>query len=249
MTRVKRIIVDSVDYIYPGGTGAAVHSINCVLERGEIVALAGPTASGKSTLGRLVSGLIEPVRGAVYSVDSMGQHAGMKANERMCLVGIACAHPEIQLFAMTVGEDVAFGPRNQHIPAGDAAVISHHAMQAAGLDPSVYAKRHPYSLSSGERRRAAIAGIVALNRPFYVFDEPTSGLDKSGCLAFLRLLEKLREDNCGIIWITHELRLALKTADRIWGMQSGKLILDVKSDQVDLSTLKPLLYNNSIANN
>lgn len=218
------LVAERIGYHYPAKSESVVDDVSCVLHTGEIVGLLGLSGSGKSTLGRLFKGLIEPTYGTFQFGYSDDQINTATPDLRMRLIGWASAHPEVQLFAATVWDEVAFGPSNLGLIGSELEARVNWALDQVGLDNEEYVGCHPYALSGGQRRRVALAGVIAMQCRFYIFDEPTAGLDRDGLNHFFRLLNLLREDGCGIIWITHEVDLLPDIVDRIWLMEDGRLV-------------------------
>ncbi len=234
MDRIRNLKAVNVHYRYPDGN-MAVSDVCCELETGKIIGLVGLSGSGKSTLGRLFKGLIDPIEGIFSSsatpvVHEHKSHVIQPATERMKLVGWGSAHPETQLFAATVWDDVAFGPMNQGLTGSELSERVKWALELVGLANGLEQK-HPYSLSGGQRKRVALAGIVAMQNRFYVFDEPTAGLDSEGREDFIQLLVRLRDHGCGILWITHEIDLVSDIADNIWLMEDGRMMEQRQVDE------------------
>ena len=196
--------------------------VSCEIKTG-ITGLVGLSGSGKSTLGRLIKGLIEPTKGEFRLQNGSGSLTTLSPKDRMKLFGWASPHPETQLFASTVWEDIAFGPTNQGLSGSTLSDRVCQAMELVGL-PSDFEQRHPYSLSGGQRRRVALAGVLAMHNQYYIFDEPSAGLDERGRDYFIGIIQKLRDQGCGILWITHELTLLESVVDDVWLMEGGRLM-------------------------
>ena len=228
--------VDGVSYAYPGSTRNAIDRVQCTFKTGEIIALIGHAAAGKSTFGKILKGLIEPSSGLISITRDELIQKNTTTSDRMKLVGWAGAHPETQLFASTVSEDIAFGPANQGCNPQliDEKITT--TMSAIGLDPEFYAERYPHFLSGGERRRVALAGIIAMDYPFYIFDEPTAGLDSPGRKALMKALNSLKERGKGIMVITHDMEFIKGSIGRLWGMRNGALVLDADTNFLETSS-------------
>lgn len=214
------LTVQSLGFTYEAGTSIAapvLEEISLQVQAGEIVVCVGATGSGKSTLLRLCAGLLKPVVGSVL-VD--GSPANTKGS-----VGIVFQNPEAQFFAETVEADVAFGPRNLGIADVESAVDG--ALDSVGLDPDVYKPRSPFTLSGGEARRVAIAGVLAMRTPYLLLDEPTAGLDPLGRRAVLRSLVGL-SGRVGILVVTHDADEFMPIADRVFALHEGKVLFDGK---------------------
>ena len=199
------------------------------------------SASGKSTLGRLAKGLLEPNSGRFILRYAQNRSHHLSARNRLETVGWAEPHPEKQFFASKVREEIAFGPENQGLKGRELEKRVFWAIQLVDLEPDHYLERDPRSLSGGEQRRLALASIIAFRTPFYIFDEPTAGLDYKGRCCFKALLVRLRDEGCGIVWITHKLKLLQNVADRIWGLEKGELLIDSPAAKVDWEILSDLL--------
>lgn len=210
-----------VSYTYAFGTPMqqpALEGVSLVVERGNVVLVAGATGSGKSTLLRLASGLLLPQSGSM-SLDG-APIAGIVAGERGG-VGLAFQSPEAQLFAETVLDDVAFGPRNQGLSHQDADARARDALARVGLEPQLFSDRSPFGLSGGEARRAALAGVLALEPAYLLLDEPTAGLDADGRDAVLALIGEARR-SAGVVVVSHDLEIFLPVADRVLLLAAGR---------------------------
>jgi energy-coupling factor transport system ATP-binding protein len=210
------LIAQGVSYEYAAGTGYAVAALNDVsltLRPGELVLLVGGTGSGKSTFLRVCAGLLEPSSGAV-TVDG----AAVTDPPVRRRVGLVFQNPEGQLFAESVLADVAFGPRNLGMddPDGTAKL----ALAAVGISAEEYGDRSPFTLSGGEARRVAIAGVLAMHPAYLLLDEPTAGLDASGRAAVLAAVRAVRED-AGVLIVTHDAEEFLGDADRVVALDDG----------------------------
>jgi len=208
----------SVSYTYGAGTRFAQMALSCVsleVAPGEMVLVLGATGSGKSTLLRIAAGLVEPTEG-VSTIDGE-----TFTRDNTCgSVGLIFQDAESQLFADTVLEDVAFGPRNLGMSSGEAEQSAREALHAVGLDAEKYGERSPFTLSGGEARRAAIAGILAMRPRYLLADEPTAGLDAPGRAALRELLLTARRDT-GVVVVSHAIEEFLGDADRVLVLDGG----------------------------
>jgi len=207
------LVAETVSYSYAAHTAfttPALRDVSVRVEVGEVVLVVGATGSGKSTLLRLLAGLLEPATGTV-SVD--GQPASAQAG-----IGLVFQNPEMQFFAETVATDVAFGPRNLGLP--EPAAVADRALRSVGLDPAAFGDRSPFTLSGGESRRVAIAGVLAMEPRYVLLDEPTAGLDRRGREAVLGALGTVRERS-GVLVVTHDPEQFLALADRIVVLDAG----------------------------
>ncbi|MBT1182069.1 ATP-binding cassette domain-containing protein [Bifidobacterium sp. CP2] len=234
--------VSHVSYAYPGGDGPILRDVSLEVRRGETVALMGANGSGKSTLLRLVCALDKPDAGTIV-VDGMRVDTA-KRRDRAKLrrtVGLVMQHPERQLFADTVRDDVAYGPTNQHLPASEIAARVDAALRLARLDG--LADRSPFDLSGGQQRLAAIAGVVACRPKLLVMDEPTAGLDTDGRERVYRLIDDLHAQGVTVLVVTHSYAEAHRVADRIVDMREiSRLAGDADAgatDDVRGSELQP----------
>ena len=182
------------------------------------IGLAGRSGSGKTTLATILAGLLEPTSGEV---------AG-----RAVLV---FQDPERGFFEETVLEDVAFGPRNAGLPESEARQRAETAMRTVGLDPDRFGNRAPETLSGGEARRAAIAGVLALSPRAIVFDEPTTGLDADGVAGFRDILRALREEGAAYLVVSHESSLLAAECERVLVLAEGLVVADGSSARGDES--------------
>ena len=213
--------VRGVDYSYTRGK-KALDGVSFDVRRGESVAVVGQTGSGKSTLTRLVCGLEAPDAG---SVTVNGATTAKKRGRRAvrASVGYVMQHPERQLFAPTVAEDVAFGPRNQGLSSEEVASRVDYALDLVGLAQK--RDRSPFELSGGQRRLAAIAGIIAMKPGLLVLDEPTAGLDPRGRARLRALLADLRASGVTLVQVTHSMEDAAR-ADRVVVLDQSRVVAD-----------------------
>ena len=223
------IIVNHLSYIYNQGTSfvrKAVDDVSFKLEDGEYVGLVGHTGSGKSTLVQHLNGLLKPTDGGVYydGVDINGEDYSRK--ELCGKVGLVFQYPEHQLFEEDVFSDVCFGPKNLGLTKSEYELRAYEALKAVGMkDESFYVS--PFDLSGGEKRRAAIAGVLAMNPKVLVLDEPTAGLDPRGKNDILDLIDSLHDRlGISIVLVSHSMDDLAEHVDRILVMNEGKLVLD-----------------------
>jgi cobalt/nickel transport system ATP-binding protein len=212
------ISICDLNYHYPDGT-PALHSINLEIKATERVALVGANGSGKSTLLLHLNGILLPQTGAVVVGEQRISTATLR--EVRNFVGLVFQNPEDQLFMPTVGEDVAFGPQNQGLRGGDLNHRCRHCLHAVGLDPDHYLQRQTTHLSGGEKRRVAIAGVLAMQPQILVFDEPSTQLDPRGRRQLIQLLQQLPITQ---LIATHDLDLALDLCDRTVVLSRGRIV-------------------------
>ncbi|TGC11133.1 ATP-binding cassette domain-containing protein [Methanolobus halotolerans] len=231
------IDVKGVSFSYNTGTTlekVALENINLSIGKGEFILIGGEIGSGKSTLIRHFNGLLKPSTGQVI-VDGMPAHEKHVKTK----VGILFQFPQNQLFAKTVYEDVAFGPSNFGIKGKqlDKRVI--HALQLAGVREELY-DRSPFTLSGGEMRLVAIAGVLAMQPDYLLLDEPLSGLDPENKNSLLLLLKTLHSQGISVVIVSHRIADMLFLADRVFLMQDGRVSFKGKPDDYIYSTSSPL---------
>ena len=220
----------NVFYTYMTGTPferQALNDVSLTIEKGEVLAIIGHTGSGKSTLVQHLNGLIKPLRGNVTidGIDIAGR--GSDAKQARQQVGMVFQYPEHQIFAETVYEDIAFGPRNRGFSAEEVNKQVHEAMAFVGLDFETFAQRSPFQLSGGQMRRVAIAGVVAMNPDYLVLDEPSAGLDpRSRNAVFKEIMALHKERGIAIVLVTHSMEEAVKYANRMLVINKGKVLFD-----------------------
>lgn len=228
------IEIQNVSYTYNGGTPAAYEAltdISVTVGRGEWVAVVGHTGSGKSTLAQHMNALLLPQSGSV-SVD--GIEVREKSKELRSVrrkVGLVFQYPEQQFFAETVREEIAFAPGNWGVEGGDLEACVMDAAAAVGLDPALL-DNNPFALSGGQRRRVALASVVAMRPDYLVLDEPTAGLDATGIRELSELLERVRASGLGIVQITHDLQSALSESSRILVLERGRCVVSGTAEEI-----------------
>ena len=224
------IEVNQVTYTYMPGTAferTALSKITLTIEEGVLTAIAGHTGSGKSTLVQHLNGILRPTQGSVL-VD--GQDLSAKDKTTITArrrVGMVFQYPEHQLFEETVEEDIAFGPKNLGLSSEEIARRVGRAMELVRLDYDTYRERSPFQLSGGQKRRAAIAGVLAMEPKYLVLDEPTAGLDPRGRDDLLQRIVRLhREKKMTVIFVSHNMDDIARLADRVIFMHEGRVLLD-----------------------
>lgn len=223
------IRVEGLRYAYMAGTpfeSPALRGVDLDAETGDFVALIGATGSGKSTLIQHLNGLIRPSVGRVF-VDGVdvGAATDLKALRRR--VGLVFQYPESQLFEETVYADVAFGPRNMGLPEHEIEERVEEALHMVGLDSALVGARSPFALSGGQRRRVAIAGVLAMRPSVLILDEPTAGLDPRGRREILDGIQQVwRQQGLTVVLVTHLMEEAARLATRIWVMDAGRAVLN-----------------------
>ena len=224
-----------VSYIYSPGTAyekVALDDVSLSLGKGEIVGLAGHTGSGKSTMIQLLNGLLKPTRGMV-TFEGKDIHAkGYSGNYLRSRVGMVFQYPEHQIICDTVWEDVAFGPKRQGLSEAECQTRIQEALAFVGL-PEKYYEANPLQLSGGQKRRVAIAGVLAMQPEYIILDEPAAGLDAEGKREiFDRIRRMSREQGIGVLLISHSMEELAEYADRMIVLDDGKKILDGSPVQV-----------------
>ncbi|HPY38676.1 MAG: energy-coupling factor transporter ATPase [Epsilonproteobacteria bacterium] len=245
---------ENVSFTYNAKTPFSYEALSDVsldIIDGSFTAIVGKTGCGKSTLIQQLNGLLVPTSGEViindYVVAKSRKRRTKKIKELRKLVGLVFQFPEYQLFEETVEKDVAFGPKNFGASNEGALKSAHEALRLVGLDESFY-KRSPFDLSGGERRRVAIAGILALNPNILVLDEPTAGLDPRGAREMMALFKGLHDNGTTVILVTHDMNIVLEYSDTVIVMEDGEVreittpleLFNKENDRYSLET--PLLY-------
>lgn len=201
----------------------ALHDIDLKVDKGEIVGIIGPTGSGKSTLLQLMNGILLPTRGRVL-VDGKDtrQLKGRQLTRLRHKVGLVFQFPEDQLFEKRVYDDIAFGPRNLGLHNDEVLNRVRWAMESLQLDFAELSQCSPFALSGGQKRRAAIAGVLAMKPDYFVLDEPAAGLDAIGRKRLLQLLQDLRrEEGIAVVLVSHQLRDIFAICDRVVVLKDG----------------------------
>jgi len=224
------IKIENLTHIYMAKTPfekVALSNVNVNINDGEFVALIGHTGSGKSTLIQHMNGLLKPNKGKIF-VDGVDITAsGVKLTDIRKKVGLVFQYAEYQLFEETIEKDIMFGPKNLGLNDEEALARTKRAMDMVGLDYETYRNKSPFDLSGGQKRRVAIAGVVAMEPRVLILDEPTAGLDPKGRDEILGELYKLHKSyNMTIILVSHSMEDVAKVADRILVMDEGKCVLD-----------------------
>ena len=218
-----------LNYVYGGGTAFEQHAlfdVNLEIEDGEFVGLIGHTGSGKSTLIQHLNGLIKASAGELYYNGENIYSQGYDMKQLRSKVGLVFQYPEHQLFEVDVLTDVCFGPKNQGLSSEEAEVRAKKALEQVGLDPCYY-KQSPFELSGGQKRRVAIAGVLAMEPEVLILDEPTAGLDPRGRDEILDQIDRLhRERHMTIILVSHSMEDVARYADRLIVMNHGQKVFD-----------------------
>ena len=234
---MKVIETKDITYEYPDGT-KALDKVNFNVEEGKIVALLGPNGAGKSTLFLHFNGILSPSTGSVIIDGETVRYNKKDLMQIRQKVGIVFQNPDDQLFAPSVLEDVAFGPMNMGLPKEEVEGRVKEALLRVGMEG--FEKKPPHHLSGGQKKRVAIAGILAMKPKIMVLDEPTSGLDPKGASQILRLLYKLNNEGITIVISTHDVDLVPLYASKVYIISEGKIIKEGTAPEVfeDVETIR-----------
>lgn len=221
----------------------ALYNVNLVIEDGEFLALIGHTGSGKSTLIQHLNGLLEPTSGRILVDDIDITNKEAKLTEIRKKIGLVFQYPEYQLFEETIEKDIAFGPNNLELSSEEVSRRVKKSMEMVGLDYETYKNVSPFDLSGGQKRRVAIAGVIAMEPKVLILDEPTAGLDPQGRDDILEQIKLLHEKyKMTIVLVSHSMEDVGKLAQRIVVMNKGKVELLGKPSEVfkEVETLEKI---------
>jgi len=229
------IIFNHVYHSYDADTQLKIDALNDIsfkIDDGEFVGLIGHTGSGKSTLVQHMNGLMKPTSGEVYYDGKDISDKEYSLSELRSNVGLVFQYPEHQLFEATVFEDVCFGPKNQGVEKKDVELRAFEALKMVGLDEQIF-YQSPFDLSGGQKRRVAIAGVLAMKPRVLILDEPTAGLDPKGRDEILELINRLhKEEKITIVLVSHSMDDVANYVDRILVMNKGRLMYDASPKDV-----------------
>ena len=223
------IQLDKINYSYSVGSAYEVHAlrdINLTIEDGQFIGIIGHTGSGKSTLIQHMNGLIRATSGNIYynGEDIYAQDYDMRSLRSK--VGLVFQYPEHQLFETTIFDDVCYGPKNQGLSKDEAGLRAFEALKSVGLKEELY-YQSPFDLSGGQKRRVAIAGVLAMRPEVLILDEPTAGLDPKGRDEILALISKMhKERKITIILVSHSMEDVAEYVERIIVMNHGQVMFD-----------------------
>ena len=220
------IVIENLTYTYQTGSVnafTALKDISLTIEDGEFVGLIGHTGSGKSTLIQQLNGLMQPTSGRV-TVDGFDMNDKKQRKSGRALVGMVFRYPDYQLFDETVYKDISFGPKNLKLDEAEIDRRVREAMRLVGLDFDEFAEKSPFELSGGEKRRTALAGIIAMYPKYLVLDEPMAGLDPSGRKAVLEMIEGFRKQlGCAVVMVSHSMDDIARSAEKVVVLRSGEI--------------------------
>ena len=223
------IILDHVSHIYEEGMAmehAALKDINLVIPDGQFIGLIGHTGSGKSTLVQHLNGLLAPTSGSVYFNGADIHEKDFDKKKLRSKVGLVFQYPEHQLFEIDVFSDVCFGPKNLGLDKKEVELRAYAALKQVGIEDE-YFYQSPFDLSGGQKRRVAIAVVLAMKPEVLILDEPTAGLDPKGRDEILDQIAKLRkETGITVILVSHSMEDVAKYVDRIIVMNRGQIMFD-----------------------
>lgn len=223
------IILDHVSHAYEAGTAMQVRAlddVSLVIPDGQFIGLIGHTGSGKSTLVQHLNGLLAPTSGAVYYNGQDINDSDYNKKELRSRVGLVFQYPEHQLFEIDVFQDVCFGPKNLGLPKKDVELRAYEALKMVGLADE-YFYQSPFDLSGGQKRRAAIAGVLAMKPEVLILDEPTAGLDPKGRDEILdRIAALKRQTGMTVILVSHSMEDVARYVDRLIVMDHGRVLFD-----------------------
>ena len=229
------IIIDKVSYTYDIRSKEkkyAVKDIKLVLPEGEFIGIIGQTGSGKSTLVQLLNGLIKATSGAIYYNGEDIYDPNYSLKELRKKVGLVFQYPDYQLFGATVFEDVCYGPENMGLSKLEIQKRAFDALKKVGFDSDIY-DASPFELSGGQKKRVAIAGILAMEPEYLILDEPSAGLDPKGREQILALVKQLQQnENISIIMVSHSMEEVAQYADRLIVMDQGQVQMFDTPNQV-----------------
>lgn len=232
---MAKIKLENVSYVYGAGTAyckEALKNVNIEIKEGSITGLIGHTGSGKSTMLQLLNGLTTPASGKIY-LDGVDIWEKPKEIGKVRFrVGLVMQYPEYQLFEETVEKDIAYGPKNMGLDAEEISKRIREAIDFVGLSPDILAK-NPFDLSGGQKRRVAIAGVIAMRPDVLVLDEPAAGLDPQGRDAILDGVFKYREKTgATVIIVSHSMEDMARLCDDIIVLSHGEVVLQGNRDEV-----------------
>lgn len=224
------ITVENLTYTYSKGLPnetRALEDVSFQLKTGEFAAVIGHTGSGKSTLMQQLNGLLRPDSGKITVGEVCITDPSTKMTEVRRKVGLVFQYPEYQLFEETVAKDVAFGPKQVGMTGEELDRVVEESIRLTGLDYEAVKERSPFELSGGQKRRVAIAGVLAMKPEILILDEPTAGLDPSAHRDVLELIRRIhRKERMTILLVSHNMGDIAELADRVLVINRGKLVMN-----------------------
>ena len=229
------LILDKINYVYSEGTAyqiQALKDVNLEIKDGQFIGVIGHTGSGKSTLIQHLNGLVKATSGTIYFNGQDIYDEDFDLRELRNRVGLVFQYPEHQLFETTIFDDVCFGPKNQGLSKEEAGLRAFEALRSVGLPEELY-YQSPFDLSGGQKRRVAIAGVLAMKPEVLILDEPTAGLDPKGRDEILDQIAKLhKETGMTVVLVSHSMEDVARYVDRIIVMNKGEKMLDSTPKEV-----------------
>lgn len=227
--------IEHLDYTYMAGTPfehKALDDVSLEIDDGEFVGVIGHTGSGKSTLIQIMAGLVKVDPGHVFidDVDIFAKKADKKWLRRT--VGVVFQYPEYQLFEETIAKDISYGPKMTGVPEGDIEGRVRVAMELVGIDYDIYKDKSPFELSGGQKRKIAIAGVLAVEPKILIMDEPIAGLDPMGRESLMQLVRDLNDTGTTIIMISHNMDGLAEYAHRIIALKDSRIVLNGRAEDV-----------------
>lgn len=211
----------------------ALKDVNFSINEGEILGVIGHTGSGKSTMLQHLNGLLKPDSGQIIIGDIDITDEKVKMTEIRKRVGLVFQYPEYQLFEETVAKDVAFGPKNLGMSDEEIDITVRKSLEMVGLSYDEIADRSPFELSGGQKRRVAIAGVIAMKPEVLILDEPTSGLDPFAHQEILNMIKKIHKESTGIIiFVSHNMRDVANMSDKVLVMDRGSVVAFDSPDEI-----------------
>lgn len=230
------IRVEHLTHIYNKGLAyetKAIDDVSFTVDKGSFIGIIGHTGSGKSTLIQHLNGILKPDSGHIFLSDVEITAKKTKMAEIRKRIGLVFQYPEYQLFEETVEADVAFGPRNLGLPADEILTRVREALRMVNLDYEAFAGRSPFELSGGQKRRVAIAGVIAMRPDVLILDEPTAGLDPKSHDGILSMVRDIQvRTGCIIFLVSHNMGDVAEMADRVLVMDQGRLILNGPPEEI-----------------
>ncbi len=223
------IVLEDLKYTYLPGTpfeSAAVNGVNMIIGDGEYIGLIGHTGSGKTTLIKMICALLKPTGGRVLLNGEDVNKKGYDKKELRRNIGVIFQYPEYQLFEETVYKDVAFGPVKLGLDGEEVKKRVTESLKLVDVDYESVKDRSPFELSGGQKRRVAIAGVLAMRPKILIMDEPVAGLDPQGRAGLFKLIGRLNENGTTILLITHSMDDLAAYAKRVIVMKSGAIVMD-----------------------